>query len=38
MMIVIREIDILYHGLISVNPENIKDLVGFFKGVLNSLK
>jgi len=38
MMFTIREIDMLYHGMISVNPENIKDLVGFFKGVLESNK
>ncbi len=37
MMLVIREIDMLYHGLISINPENIKDLVGFFHGVLENL-
>ena len=38
MMFAIREIDMLYHGLISVNPENIKDLVGFFRGVLENTK
>lgn len=38
MMITIRELDLLYHGLISINPENIKDLVGFFRNVLESSK
>lgn len=38
MMFTLRELDLLYHGLIAVNPENIKDLVGFFKGVLESYR
>ncbi len=38
MMFTIREIDLLYHGMISVNPENLKDLVGFFRNVLESTK
>lgn len=38
MMTTIRELDRLYHGLITINPENIKDLVGFFKNVLQNLK
>lgn len=38
MMFTLRELDLLYHGLIAVNPENIKDLVGFFKNVLESYK
>jgi len=38
MMFTLRELDLLYHGLISVNPENIKDLVGFFKNVLQDTK
>lgn len=38
MMMAIRELDLIYHGLISVNPENIKDLVGFFRNVLETTK
>jgi len=38
MMFTIREIDMLYHGMISVNPENIKDLVGFFRNILETAK
>lgn len=38
MMITIREIDMLYHGLVSVNPENIKDFVGFLRNALETTK
>ncbi len=38
MMIAIRELDMLYHGLVSINPESMQDLVGFFRNVLETTK